>query len=59
MSAARAMPTHTTFPRLWAGCEDDAIAGRHLSPDVLREVARSLSADGFPALSRYLARPLD
>ena len=59
MSAVRAMPTHTTFPRLLASCEDDAIAGRLHRPDVIYEVARSLSADGYPELSRYLTRPLD
>ena len=45
--------------RMQAGCEDAATAIRHDSLDDMRAVARSLSADSYPELSRYLSRPLD
>ena len=48
-----------TARRMQAGCEDAAIAVRHDSLDDLHAVARSLSADSYPELSRYLSRPLD
>ena len=48
-----------TSRRMQAGCEDAAIAVRHDSLDDLHAVARSLSADSYPELSRYLSRHLD
>jgi hypothetical protein len=48
-----------TARRMQAGCEDVATAARHDALDDLHAVARSLSADSYPELSRYLSRHLD